>query len=361
MEPTHSLLKRQLKKFRRDGNDIPEEWQEFIQAVNDAYHGFDNDRRMLEHSMEISSQELFESNQEIKKTFAKMKASHEQLKKAQSQLLHSEKMASIGQLAAGVAHEINNPVGFIASNVQTLEEYIKVYNSVIGFTEGLSEAVRTGDIAHGRQLLQQMQEATQSVDLEFIKNDISKLVEESKKGVERVKTIVADLRTFSRQDDEKKTLVSIESVIEGVLGIVQNEIKYKAELRKEYGQTPQILCHPQQLGQVFVNLLVNAVHAIGKKGTITIRTYEEKGFVCAQVIDTGEGIPPEVIPKIFDPFYTTKEIGKGTGLGLSISYEIVKNLCGTITVDSEVGRGTTFTVMIMVPDEKDVRQTTSGE
>ena len=156
-----------------------------------------------------------------------------------------------------------------------------------------------------------------------------------------------DLRTFSREDNtESRELVKIDEIMDSILSIVQNELKYKAELTKEYGDTPLVRGNAQRLGQVFINLLVNAAQAMENRGKITIKTYRQDNYVCVEVIDTGKGIPEEDLKKIFEPFFTTKPVGQGTGLGLSVSYEIVKKHGGEIKVRSKVGEGTTFTVML---------------
>ena len=290
--------------------------------------------------------QFFAQKDVLLKEIAERKKAEYDLKEAQFQLLQSEKMASIGQLAAGVAHEINNPVGYIASNIESLQEYLTIYDGIIPFIPELKAALEAGNTNRVAVIIQKIEAQSKNIDLDFLRSDINSLFIESKKGVERIKTIISDLRTFARADDKEKKLSRIEDIIESVLGIVQNEIKYKADLVKEYSDTPMIFCHPQQLGQVFINLLVNASHAIEKHGVITIKTYTENGFICAAFSDTGAGIPKENIHKIFDPFFTTKPVGKGTGLGLSISFEIINKIGGKISVVSEVGKGTTFTVLI---------------
>lgn len=239
-------------------------------------------------------------------------------KETQFQLVQSEKLASIGQLAAGIAHEINNPIGFIKSNLNTFEKYHKELMA--------DKKTKSG----------------------YMAEDMNNLITETKEGVDRISKIVKDLKNFSRKDEGVKTPSDLNEVLEGILGIVWNEIKYKAELKKDYGKIPSIKCSVQQIGQVFVNLLLNAVQAIEEKGIITIRTYLRENLVCVDVSDTGRGIPRDDIPKIFDPFFTTKEKDKGTGLGLSISYDIVKRHNGHIDVESEVGKGTKFTVCLPV-------------
>ena len=296
-------------------------------ATSDPVYQIGENFNNMMHILEIQHQEL--------------ENAYNELKIAQSQITQQEKMASIGQLAAGVAHEINNPTGFIMSNLGSLQrymikigEFLKTQDEMI---QDLPEAARSG-LALKRKALK----------VDFILEDVVNLVKESLDGAERIKKIVQDLKSFSRVDDSEQKLADINAGLESTINIVWNELKYKAVVKKEYGEIPQTKCNLGQLNQVFMNMLVNAAHAIDKQGEITIRTWEEDGYIYASVSDTGSGIPADKLNRIFEPFYTTKEVGKGTGLGLSIAYEIMKKHQGEIRVESEVGKGTTFTVKIPV-------------
>jgi len=273
-----------------------------------------------------------------------------ELKETQKQLIQSEKLASIGQLAAGVAHEINNPIGYVSSNIQILDEYIEQYLKILHMVEHLKKAVGDNDLPKARLLSQQIGAVEKEIKFDFIIEDMGKILEESKRGIERVKRIVMDLRTFARDEQGTMEWRNIEEIMEGILRIALNEMKYKAELVKDYRPVPQIFCDGQKIGQVFLNLLVNAAYAIDskKRGTISIQIYQQDQNACVSITDTGKGIPLEQLNKIFDPFFTTKPAGKGTGLGLNISYEIVKKYGGEMKVQSEVGKGTTFTVILPV-------------
>jgi len=267
-------------------------------------------------------------------------AFHE-LKEAQAHLVQQEKMASIGQLAAGVAHEINNPTGFIMSNLGSLRKY----------ADRLTEFIATQDRALGELPAvwsEEIEKQRKALKVDFITDDLRNLISESLEGAERIKKIVQDLKGFSRLDETEQKLADINAGLESTINIVWNELKYKAEVKKDYGILPQTKCNPGQLNQVFMNLLVNAAHAIEKQGKIAIRTWAENGSISVSVRDTGCGIPANTMNRIFEPFFTTKEVGKGTGLGLSIAYDIVKKHSGLIDVQSEVGKGTTFTVTIPV-------------
>jgi len=270
-----------------------------------------------------------------------LQSAYSELKQTQSQLLQQEKMASVGQLAAGVAHEINNPVGFIASNLSSLQKYSGRIVEYIAL-----EAELIGE-AKNPELDARQAEGKKKYKIDYILSDIGDLIEESLEGCERVKKIVQDLKGFSRVDQATRQTVDIHECLDSTINIVWNELKYKARVEKDYQATTPITCFPQQLNQVFLNLLVNAAHAIEKDGLITIKTGQDGDYLMIAVTDNGCGMPPEIVSRIFEPFFTTKEVGKGTGLGLSIVYDIVtKNHHGDIVVDSQVGQGTTFTVRI---------------
>jgi signal transduction histidine kinase len=279
----------------------------------------------------------------------KIQEQYETLKKTQVQLVQSEKMASIGQLAAGVAHEINNPLGYVNSNIGSLKNYI---NDVFTYLDALESFIQKFDgISDSERLkeVDQLQKQKEELEIEFVREDIDELLKESSFGMEKVRDIVQSLKDFSRVDQEEDAQESnINDCIEQTLKIVWNELKYKCEVIKNLGEIPDIYCFPGQLNQVIMNLLVNAGHAIEEKGTIEITTFQEKDDIYIKVRDTGKGIPPENIKHLFEPFFTTKPVGQGTGLGLSISYGIVKKHQGEISVSSEVGIGTEFTIKLPI-------------
>jgi PAS domain S-box-containing protein len=268
------------------------------------------------------------------------------LEEAQEQLLQSEKLASIGQLAAGVAHELNNPIGFVHSNLGTLEHYL---NDVFEITRACEDVVQTSAGAAG---LARVNELKAAKDFGFLKQDIFQLMAESKDGLARVKKIVQDLRDFSRVGDTQLEWADVHQCLDSTLNIIWNELKYTCTLTKQYAENlPRIRCVPAQLNQVFMNLLVNAAQSIETKGEITLSTRvcpETPEAVQILIADTGKGIPAENLTRIFEPFFTTKPVGKGTGLGLSIVYGIVGKHHGTITVDSTVGKGSTFCITLPI-------------
>jgi PAS domain S-box-containing protein len=265
------------------------------------------------------------------------------LGEAQSHLLQSEKMASIGQLAAGVAHEINNPIGFVYSNLGTLEKYVQDTFSLLELYEQAESKISDPDVRAT------INDTKNKLDIVFLKEDLHALMNESKEGIIRVKSIVQNLKDFSHADTtDEWRFCDLHKGLESTLNIVNNEIKYKAVLVKQYGVIPEVECLLPKLNQVFMNLLVNAAHAIEDKGTITISTGQQGEEVFVKIADTGKGIAPEHMNKIFEPFFTTKPVGKGTGLGLSLSYNIIIKHLGRIEVQSELGKGSTFSVWIPI-------------
>src|SRR5471032_2230340 len=295
----------------------------------------------LEHLVEQRTQALTLTSQALQLEI-------DERKQLESQLVQSEKLASLGQLAAGVAHEINNPVGFISSNLSTLDGYFKQLQQMLDAYRQAEASISSPEVIERLNLLRER------VELEFLREDIPLLIKESKDGISRVGQIVKDLKDFSRVDSSQEwQWANLQQGIESTLNIVANELKYKADVVKEYQVLPEIECLPSQINQVIMNLIVNASQAIGpERGVITLRTGLEGETVWIEVADTGSGIEPQCLQKIFDPFFTTKPIGQGTGLGLSLSYGIVKKHHGDISVRSEVGAGTTFRVELPVHQTK---------
>lgn len=279
---------------------------------------------------------------------------YEELKESQKKTIQSEKMASIGQLAAGVAHEINNPTGFVISNLNSLRKYTARLRDFCEIQERALRELSEADDTRRAAILERTESSRQDLKIGYILEDIGNLIEESLDGADRVKKIVQDLKSFSRVDDTAFAMADIHSVLETTLNIVWNELKYKGELRKDYGEIPRTRCNPGQLSQVFMNLLVNAAHSIAQYGEIRIKTWHDGQDVFVSISDTGCGISDENKKRLFEPFFTTKEAGKGTGLGLSIACDIMTKHNGEITVASEVGKGTTMTVRIPIQEVGDV-------
>ncbi len=288
--------------------------------------------------------DISDSKQTEAKLLAAQQALNAQLSLAHDQLVQSEKLASIGQLAAGVAHEINNPIGYIFSNFGTLEKYMDRLFEMLS-------AYRDAEPSHGEAATRQRLGALRErIELDYLVEDIPALMRESREGIERVRKIVQDLKDFSHVDATRQwQFANLGQCIESTLNVVNNEIKYKAEIVREMIDVPEVECHASEINQVIMNLLVNAAQAIGpERGTITVRNGCDGNMVWFEVQDNGCGIAKEHLARVFDPFYTTKPVGKGTGLGLSISYGIVQKHNGQITVRTEPGRGTTFRVQLPI-------------
>jgi two-component system, NtrC family, sensor kinase len=287
-----------------------------------------------------------ERTREISNSHQALQAEMAERKHLEGQLVQSEKLASIGQLAAGVAHEINNPIGYIFSNFGTLEDYLGKLFEMLAAYEAAEGNVGPPEAAARLRRLRE------EVELEFLKEDIPVLMRESRQGIVRVRQIVQDLKDFSRVDSSQDFQpADLHHGIDSTLNVVANEVKYKADVVKEYGVLPDVVCLPSQINQVVMNLVVNAAQAMGEtRGRIVIRTgvAADHETVWLEVADTGSGIPPDTLKRIFEPFFTTKPVGKGTGLGLSLSYGIVQKHHGRIDVDSVPGQGTTFRVTLPV-------------
>ncbi len=292
-----------------------------------------------------------------------LREAYDHLKRTQAQLLQNEKMASIGQLATGIAHEINNPVAFVSSNLNMLGEYLKDLRTFIDQNRQVMDSLKQVEdspasgiqsnrngVGHAtvQNLVNRMNQLTDKLDINFLMEDLNDIVDESQSGLSRVRDIVQDLKDFAHVDQAEFQFADLNNGIEKTLHLVWNEIKYKATVEKDYGDIPQIFCMPRQLNQVFMNVLVNAAQAIEKEGLIRIKTCSDETNIMIEISDNGCGIPEENLPKIFDAFFTTKPVGKGTGLGLSISYNIIRKHGGDIRVQGKVGQGTTFFITLPI-------------
>lgn len=338
------VWKGEIINRRKDGSEYIESG--FVSPIRGAdgrithYLGIKHD--ITEHKR-IEAQVLAQY-QQVAAINAQLVETNKQLKQAQNQLLQSEKMAAIGLLAAGVAHEINNPVGYVNSNLGTLEKYLADIFIVMDKFEA-AEALMGVD----NPLLEELRQFKAKIDLAYIREDTKALIAESHQGLERVKGIILDLKEFSHADsDDQWVWADVHQGLDSTLNVVWNELKYKCEIVREYGTLPNIYCLPSQLSQVFMDLLINAAQAIEVRGKITLRSGQEGDRIWVEVTDTGQGIPPENFSRLFDPFFTTKPVGIGTGLGLSVSYTIIEKHHGKIEVQSEVGKGSTFRVWLPV-------------
>lgn len=299
---------------------------------------------LLRSHNEVLFNKLEAKMQELQHTITEQQKTEETMKTMQAQIIQQEKMASIGQLAAGVAHEINNPMGFITSNLTSLGKYAERLDSYIAALQASLAA------CPGHPGMEELDRLRQQLKVDYIVSDLTQLVHESLEGASRVRRIVQDLKSFSRVDQAEMTRTDLNKSLETTINIAWNELKYIATLERRFGDIPELVCNPQQLNQVFLNLLVNAAQSMDDPGTITVSSWYEEGYICVSVADTGRGMPEEVCARVFEPFYTTKQAGKGTGLGLSISADIVRKHKGEINVESEPGKGTVFTVRLPTED-----------
>jgi signal transduction histidine kinase len=294
--------------------------------------------RGLEEKVRVRTEQLRTANEEVA-------AAYRELQAAQVQLVQREKMASVGQLVAGVAHELNNPIGFVASNAATLEDFV-------GRLRAMLESYRSRDGALPDADRRALGEEWQARKIDYALRYLDSMILGIREGAERTRKIVRDLRVFARGDDDVRQPVDLHEELESSLTLLGHLLKDRVVVERKYGDLPAVECVRSQIDQVLLNILANAAQAIEGPGAITIETRQEDGWAVVAVRDTGPGIAPDVIGRIFDPFFTTKPVGEGSGLGLSISYEIVKKHGGEIDVESRPGEGATFTMRLPVESAK---------
>ncbi|MBF8983153.1 response regulator [Lutibacter sp. B2] len=282
---------------------------------------------------------------------------NKQLQETQYHLVQKEKLAAIGQLAAGVAHEINNPIGYVSSNTETLSKYIRKIKAAIDQYSELLHCLNDTDIQSEevKNRIKDLYDLQSKLHLDFILSDIDSLIDDSFEGIEKVTKIVQSLRNFARQDLETDfNYYDFNDLIEETLVLIKNEAKYIIDIEKKLDELPLISCNRTQIGQVLLNIMMNAVQAIKsqnrkEQGLIKLITFVSENYVVCEIIDDGPGIDKAVIDKIFNPFFTTKEVGSGTGLGLSISYDLIVNKhSGALLVNSEMNKRTTFTIKLPI-------------
>jgi two-component system, NtrC family, sensor kinase len=306
-------------------------------AQKTAFQRLQENENLIKEQNKMLEDKVTERTDALQKTL-------NQLQNTESQLVHSEKMAALGELTAGVAHEINNPVNFISTSLPPLKRNLDAIDQLIEHYESLTPE-------NFDEKLKEIKEYKAKIDFEYTKEETALLMKSVHDGAHRTAEIVKGLRNFSRLDEADRKKASINEGLESTLLLMQSAFKSKnIELIKDLGELPEINCYAGQLNQVFMNILTNAVQAMSEKGTITVKTFVEKSTnsVKISIADNGKGMPEEVKNKIFQPFFTTKKVGEGTGLGLSISYGIVKKHDGQIEVDSLLGRGTTFVISLPI-------------
>lgn len=329
---------RELTKKLADNENIPQsDWKKVrINEIRDLEENF---RSMAE---KVARREL-----SLKSANDSLQNLNEKTIQQQQMLVHSEKLASVGQLAAGVAHEINNPTSYVKGNLELLQQYARAISTMLPIYQKMEDAVKLqgGDDTQ----LQELENLKKQHDLDYILGDIGDLTQESLDGVTRIQSIVKDLKSFSRVDDDTMKKVNLnEDVIGAAIRLVSSEIRYKCEIIENLAELPLVECRSGEISQVVMNLLMNARDSIEEQGTITISSFTRDDSVFMSVIDTGSGISDQQLLKLFDPFYTTKKVGLGTGLGLSICQAIVQNHHGDIKVKSQLGKGSEFTVRLPI-------------
>lgn len=314
--------------------------EDFILTKDGQYHGIGSVIDLL-RGME---DRMAEQNLSLSKALSLLKAS-------QSQIVQSEKMASLGQMVAGVAHEINTPLGYVKNNLEMASEAFKMLHELGNAHDTLLSALQSGEASDDEVHRQLSELETRNTDFQAIypKDEMDALFKDTLYGLEQISEIVVNLKNFSRLDQAAVDNVDINQCIDSALLIARNVIKHKAEVERNYGKLPRVRCAPSQINQVILNLLTNAAHAIERAdGRIVIRTQADDRHVHIVLTDNGKGIPPELTKKIFDPFFTTKPVGQGTGLGLSIAFKIIEDHQGYLRVKSRPGLGTAFCISLPI-------------
>lgn len=349
-------------KIKVKGRDEVAQVATAFNTMTGALSVAESERAVYQSELETLNNELEERvkrrTRELEKKNEELAEINEQLRSTQKQLVQSEKMASVGQLAAGVAHEINNPVGFVASNLNTMKQYGEIYQNFVRLSLDFSQEIVncTESIEHPKAELiyrtaKEVSDLAEQEDIEFINEDMVQLLEESLDGARRVTDIVAGLKSFSRESIDERQPEDLNQAIVNTLKIANNEIKYKCEVETDFSDLPSVVCNISKINQVVLNLVVNAVHAVPQGGWVKVATGTEGDMAYFEVQDNGCGIRPENMDKLFDPFFTTKAVGEGTGLGLSLSHGIIEEHGGRIDVDSTVGEGTRFRVYLPIMRE----------
>lgn len=342
MDDYHKLLKRQLSKYIGE-DEIPEKYKALLDAVNSAYIEFDKDRALMERSIEVSSREYNENLEKIEKL--------------QTQMVQQENLAKIGQLSAGIAHEINNPLGFVKSNLYILENYKNKLKNLLEMLDITQENIKNSNEDLYETIFKDIIEYEKKNKVPIVFHDLDDIISDCKDGIKRIENIVRSLLGFSRKATSSEyTMYDINQNLKSTITIAYNEIKYHAHIEEKFEEVPTIKAIEGEINQVLLNMLVNAAHAIklkGIQGKIKVHTYCQDNYIKCEISDNGVGISKENMNNIFNPFFTTKPVGMGTGLGLSISHNIIVNKhAGNIEVNSIAGEGTTFIISLPINNSK---------
>ncbi len=316
-----------------------------LKEKNDRIIRVNEELKTINEILENQKEELHQQKDRLQEQKEELQITFENLKTTQSQLIQSEKMASLGQLVAGIAHEINNPVTFISAGVDSLDKNIGEVREVLDIYQKVTPG-------NAEKRLKEIEKLKEKIKYKETIREINKLIDSVKTGTERTTEIVKGLRTFSRLDEDVLKVADIHEGLDSTLILLRNKYKDRIEIKKRYGDVPEIECYPGQLNQGFMNILSNAIDAIDDKGTITIVTSKSNGSIRIGIKDSGRGIPEDIQSRIFEPFFTTKEIGKGTGLGLSITHSIIEKHNGNIEVKSKARQGTEFVIVLPVTQFK---------
>jgi two-component system, NtrC family, sensor kinase len=340
----HRLLERQLRK--QFGANLPQDarFPNFLAVIDTAYVANDSDRNLLERSIELASAELFDQNERLARDL-------EAIQRLEVELRQVDKLRAVGQLAAGIAHEINTPIQFVGDSVGFIAEAIRDLLELGHAGLALCRALKTRGIEVPE--LARVDAAAESAGLEDLSSDLAIALRQTTEGLDRISQIVGAMKQFGRPDQREKELADVNRCLRDTLIVSGSEVRHTAEVVCVFGELPHLPCYPGELSQVFLNLIVNAAHAIGQRfagkslGQITITTSATADAIVIKVSDNGGGIDRAVQSRIFEPFFTTKEVGRGTGQGLAISRSIVTDKhSGTLTFESTPGEGTTFIVTL---------------
>ncbi len=297
-------------------------------------------REKAESLLESRARELYESNESLKSAL-------ESLERQKVHLVQQEKLASIGLLAAGIAHEINNPIAFVKSNLQTLQETLGlIVDPLKQMAPLLPKLIDESSSEQHRNMLTNINNRFENEDIDYLCSDSLESIKEGLEGLLRVEEIIKNLKEFSHTESDKRTLLNINEVIEEALKLIRNQLKNRCEVVIDFGDVPKIYGSTIQFGQVFINLAINAAQAMKKRGILEVKTFTENDTVVIQFTDTGTGIPVKNLTKIFDPFFTTKDVGVGSGLGLYVSHSILSKHHGSISAENVPGKGARFTVVL---------------